>query len=118
MPIDVSCQSCGKRYRVAEKFTGKRVRCKNCGQPMLVPAAPEFVPAPPLGAGGGLDPEDSLAELSKLGDTGAPRMAVQSERSDDPFAQVDTGVEVNRQPLSLGEQFTAALNRGRSQPGR
>ena len=37
MSIKFAC-SCGKAYKVPEKFAGKRVRCKQCGEPVLVPS--------------------------------------------------------------------------------
>ena len=38
MPLEIKCESCGKRYRVDEKFAGKRVKCRNCGASIAVVA--------------------------------------------------------------------------------
>lgn len=38
MPISVAC-ACGKRYNVAEGAAGKKIRCKECGEPIAVPRA-------------------------------------------------------------------------------
>lgn len=37
MTISFSCSECFKDYRVRDQFAGKRVKCKACGSPMLVP---------------------------------------------------------------------------------
>src|SRR5204863_4490405 len=36
MPVQVRCQ-CGKRYRVADDAAGKRLRCKDCGEELVIP---------------------------------------------------------------------------------
>ncbi|HSV13784.1 MAG TPA: hypothetical protein VLI90_05965 [Tepidisphaeraceae bacterium] len=40
--IEVACSSCGKQYRLADELSGKRVRCKECGETIAVP---ELAPA-------------------------------------------------------------------------
>ena len=37
MSIKFAC-SCGKAYKVPDKFSGKRVKCKQCGDPIRVPS--------------------------------------------------------------------------------
>jgi hypothetical protein len=37
MSIKFACE-CGKAYKVPEKYAGKRVRCKNCGETVAVPS--------------------------------------------------------------------------------
>ncbi len=37
MPIEFACE-CGKAYKVADQYAGKRTKCTACGQPVLVPA--------------------------------------------------------------------------------
>lgn len=37
MAISVSCDACGKSYRVKEAVAGKRIKCKECGSAFLVP---------------------------------------------------------------------------------
>jgi predicted Zn finger-like uncharacterized protein len=39
MAIAFDCPACGRSYAVAESLAGKRVKCKDCGEPMNVPAA-------------------------------------------------------------------------------
>src|SRR5437660_11518719 len=40
--IKFSCE-CGKAYKVPDKFAGKRVRCKHCGETVAVPSAAEQI---------------------------------------------------------------------------
>ncbi len=40
MSIKFAC-SCGKAYKVPEKFSGKRVKCKDCGEAIRVPSESE-----------------------------------------------------------------------------
>ncbi len=37
MPIVVGC-SCGKRFKAPDHLAGKKVKCPNCGNPLVVPA--------------------------------------------------------------------------------
>lgn len=39
MPINVSCQGCGKAYAVPDERAGQRFKCKVCGAVVPVPAA-------------------------------------------------------------------------------
>lgn len=41
MPLEIKCESCAKRYRVDEGFAGKRVKCRDCGAVISVPADTE-----------------------------------------------------------------------------
>ena len=36
--IIFDCCKCGHSYRVPDKYAGKRVRCKECGEINLIPA--------------------------------------------------------------------------------
>lgn len=38
MPINVSCQGCGKAYAVPDERAGQRFKCKSCGTIVSVPA--------------------------------------------------------------------------------
>lgn len=38
MPINVCCEGCGKAYRVKDESAGKRMKCKECGAAILIPA--------------------------------------------------------------------------------
>ena len=44
MPIEFSCE-CGKAFKVADEYAGKRSKCTACGKPVVVPA-PAPLPAP------------------------------------------------------------------------
>ncbi len=35
--IDFACESCGKRFRVADDYAGKKATCKQCGSTILIP---------------------------------------------------------------------------------
>lgn len=35
--IEIACPSCKKRYRLDEKLAGKKGKCKECGQMMMIP---------------------------------------------------------------------------------
>lgn len=39
MPIDVTCSSCGTPYALKDEFAGKKVRCRECQNVILIPAA-------------------------------------------------------------------------------
>jgi hypothetical protein len=63
MPIDVTC-SCGKQYRVPDTAAGRKVRCKECGGTIDVPAGDDEFGGlldADLDAGG--DAPDSTAPL-------------------------------------------------------
>jgi len=42
MSIKASCGSCGKTYSLNEKYAGKRLPCKECGEPFQVGPADDF----------------------------------------------------------------------------
>lgn len=39
--IDFSCESCGKQFRVDDKYAGKKAKCKQCGNSIKIPALVE-----------------------------------------------------------------------------
>jgi predicted Zn finger-like uncharacterized protein len=45
MTIALQCDECGKGYKVRDAASGRRVRCKNCGQSIRVPARQALPPA-------------------------------------------------------------------------
>jgi hypothetical protein len=45
MPILVACQ-CGKKFKAADQFAGKTVRCPGCGNPLAIPKAAPAATAP------------------------------------------------------------------------
>jgi WD40 repeat protein len=40
MAIQFSCKDCGKAYRVADEFAGRKLACKGCGVGLVVPRPP------------------------------------------------------------------------------
>lgn len=34
----IQCSFCGKKYKFSEKYAGRKVKCKECGEPLPVPA--------------------------------------------------------------------------------
>src|SRR6516162_6822273 len=48
MPVPVSC-SCGKQFKVADEYAGRRIKCPGCGNALAVttgPAAPRAAATP------------------------------------------------------------------------
>ena len=43
MPINVTCPSCHKRFKVSEKFAGQKGPCPNCKTPITIPKLEEQV---------------------------------------------------------------------------
>jgi hypothetical protein len=39
MSISLSCDGCGRAYRVNDDLAGKRIKCKDCGEPIMVPSS-------------------------------------------------------------------------------
>jgi hypothetical protein len=37
MPIPITCEACQRQYKVDDKLTGKKLKCKGCGQLIRVP---------------------------------------------------------------------------------
>ena len=33
----IQCESCGKKYKIPEKYFGRKVKCKECGELLPVP---------------------------------------------------------------------------------
>lgn len=63
MPITVVCNGCGKSYRLADQAAGKKVRCRACGQDMLVPG-PGAEPMPTR-KGDEEDPFEALVAMER-----------------------------------------------------
>src|SRR5689334_16461254 len=69
MSINVQCPGCGKRYKVDDRFAGKKAKCQSCGGAIAVPAAPA-----PTKAAVSDDPFAAMDELERTG-TAAPETA-------------------------------------------
>ena len=37
MPITAQCRSCAARYKVVDSAAGRRVKCRRCGKPIILP---------------------------------------------------------------------------------
>jgi hypothetical protein len=57
MPINATCPHCKQSFTVPDSAAGKRFKCRNCSQPMDVPAAP-VVAAVEAGDDTGIDDDD------------------------------------------------------------
>ncbi len=42
--VEFRCESCTKRYKVDEKYSGKKIKCKSCGQAIEIPYPPLELP--------------------------------------------------------------------------
>lgn len=73
MSISVQCPGCGKRYKVDERFAGKKAKCQSCGAAIPVPAAAVRPPAQSD------DPFAAMDELERTG-TAAPEPAYSPAR--------------------------------------
>ena len=62
MPIPVTCEQCGRTYRVADDKAGLQFHCKQCGSPVLIPSASQ--PADPQSA----DPQSADPQPDDAGD--------------------------------------------------
>ncbi len=107
MPIEIRCESCGKRYRVEDRFAGKRVKCRNCGASIAVSA---------------IDGEDEPQDFSALSAAAMSHDSSESIASDvgPPPSSVDLGAEgegvaTDQPPLPGG--FGAAIRAARSRMG-
>jgi acetyl esterase/lipase len=49
MPISFRCSHCGRAYTTTEQWVGKTVKCKECGHPVQIPAAPPAPDVDPYG---------------------------------------------------------------------
>lgn len=61
MPVNVTCPNCNNALRVADRFLGVRVKCKFCGQPILIEVQAEPAAGPPPDA-----PEGNVFEQMTL----------------------------------------------------
>jgi hypothetical protein len=50
MAISLQCEQCGKQYKLADNLAGKRLKCKQCGNTISVPAATSPGAASPAAA--------------------------------------------------------------------
>jgi hypothetical protein len=85
MTIQVKCRGCGRSYRLRDDLAGRRLKCKDCGKAMQVPAADddqfedEFEGLPP-------------ATRRKSPQRGTSRAAKRKPRRHSQTSQIDTTV--------------------------
>ncbi len=77
MPIEFACE-CGKAFKVADEFAGKRSKCTACGQPVVVPTPP-----PPAAAEESAEDAAMRALLDGDDPTPAPRASNSYAGADD-----------------------------------
>jgi hypothetical protein len=101
MSIKFAC-SCGKAYKVPEKFAGKRVKCKDCGEPIRVPSESESsVPSSRTSAVS----KRSVMSSQRLPSGTSGRSSSQSARSA-PLAPKKAGSGTERfEPVDLQDEL-------------
>ena len=68
MPLNVSCQGCGKGYAVPDERAGQRFKCRECGAVVSVPADEwEFSSNETAYSGGFSDTDNPYAAPTSLG---------------------------------------------------
>lgn len=53
MPIEVKCPQCSRKFRIPDKYSGKRVKCPGCQGAIAVPSSGPKSPAPAIPKGAG-----------------------------------------------------------------
>lgn len=100
MPITVVCNGCGKQYRVADQAAGKKLRCRACGQDMLVPRAGGAAAsqAAPLTSapGGEEDPFEALVAMEQKAAPAARPGPAMRRPAMAPAAPIDVEDEPSR----------------------
>jgi DNA-directed RNA polymerase subunit RPC12/RpoP len=91
VPIDIQCEKCKKRFRVPDKFGGRRVKCPNCAEAILVQAG-----KPAEGDSGKEQPTDEAAADSDIGSTPAVEPERRPAAAKKP-AQPDSSVEQRKE---------------------
>ncbi len=69
MPISIQCPQCQRSYRVDEKLSGQKVRCRDCGATIEIPGEAPMMPTE-TGAAGGEGGAGGVPDLRSL--FGAP----------------------------------------------
>ena len=106
MAISVECP-CGKSYRIKDSFAGRKVRCRDCGKVLEVPAADESY-----------DAEEDIADQAKADRSDEERAVRRKRRDEAPPASSDeesSGSREERAPRKRVRRRKVA--RKRSEPG-
>jgi predicted Zn finger-like uncharacterized protein len=98
MSIQIQCPSCGKRYRVDDRFAGKRVKCRNCSASIVVAAD---------------QPADDIEEIDEAMEAAVGGPPVQDEVVADarPAPDREDGED-------LPQGFGAAIHAARMRPSK
>ena len=111
MPLEIKCESCQKRYRVDERFAGKKVKCRNCGAIISVQSNNDDEPdLASLSAAGMAHDAEGESISSFVGVPHIERPAAAPPRQDDEEESAD-----DSEALPAG--FGAALKMARSRDG-
>ena len=73
MPLEIQCPHCRRKFRVPEKYAGKRVKCPKCEETFAVPAAKQPAPDEPVGR------EEAAPEQAEPDRPAAQRWYLQTE---------------------------------------
>lgn len=110
-PIDTSCPTCGKAFRVPAEFAGKTIRCKNCQATFAVPAAGR--PAGPKPVKAKIAPAEPApdAPLKFVDDpppaaparSGRPHTDDEAEENANPYGVTADALDIPRCPRCANE---------------
>ncbi len=107
MPLEIRCETCGKRYRVDERFAGKRVKCRHCEAAIVVDGDVD-ADSSSLSAAGSDPQSESFASVA--GEASESNRSAAAGQSN-----IDDGDKGDQVALSGG--FGAALRMARSREG-
>ncbi len=86
MPIDIQCNECKKKFRVADKFAGRRIKCPNCQNPIVVQSAESAEDQPDKSDAGEKASSSDIAKTAEpqASESSAVQQRSQSEPSSAP----------------------------------
>jgi hypothetical protein len=93
MPIPIAC-GCGKKMSVADKYAGLRVKCPECGDPLIVPEMKRTAPSRPARD----DEDEDRPRRRRPDDDDEERPARRRDRDDDSIQ------ESPRRRVAAGEE--------------
>lgn len=79
--IKFNCTQCGHSYRVSDEYAGKRVKCKGCGTPNVIPAAAEKVEKTVIGSGDSIAAYNNLLQELLKYEQQAPPLEIETTKS-------------------------------------
>lgn len=112
MLIEAACGDCGAKYKLAEKYSGRRVTCKKCGSMFRVPG--EKI-APPTGA---VKRTTTKTQPSRS----AAKVPARPRKQETPDEEMDLSALLDEEASAEADEFETALPprsmRGRSRSGK